>query len=132
MVDDEPAVLELLLQTLERAGYEAVGLNNPLLALEEIKKRKFSVIISDQRMPELSGLELLAQAAANPAQRHAHSHHRRAGAGHGHRGDQQGRNFPVRRQALVARGISGDGQKRRSAPRIDLPQRAVCNRRRNP
>jgi response regulator RpfG family c-di-GMP phosphodiesterase len=62
VVDDEPAVLALLLETLERSGYEAVGFGNPLLALEEIKRRKFSVIISDQRMPELPGLELLARA----------------------------------------------------------------------
>jgi response regulator RpfG family c-di-GMP phosphodiesterase len=61
VVDDEPAVAELLLQTLERSGYEAIGFNNPLLALEEINKRKFSVIISDQRMPQLSGLELLSR-----------------------------------------------------------------------
>ena len=62
VVDDESAVVYILQETLERAGYEAVGLTNPLLALEEIKKRKFSVIISDQRMPGLPGLELLAQA----------------------------------------------------------------------
>jgi response regulator RpfG family c-di-GMP phosphodiesterase len=62
LVDDEPEVLSVLRETLERAGYEAIALTNPLLALEEIKKRKFSVIISDQRMPELTGLELLAHA----------------------------------------------------------------------
>jgi response regulator RpfG family c-di-GMP phosphodiesterase len=62
LVDDESSVLSVLQETLERAGYEVVGLTNPLLALEEIKRRKFSVIISDQRMPELPGLELLAHA----------------------------------------------------------------------
>jgi response regulator RpfG family c-di-GMP phosphodiesterase len=62
VVDDEPEVLSVLQETLERAGYEAVGLTDPLLALEEIKKRKFSVIISDQRMPQLPGLELLGHA----------------------------------------------------------------------
>jgi response regulator RpfG family c-di-GMP phosphodiesterase len=62
VVDDEQSVLSLVQQTLERAGYESIGLTNPLLALEEINKRKFSIIISDQRMPELPGLELLAHA----------------------------------------------------------------------
>jgi len=63
LVDDEAVTLSLLRDTLEYAGYEVVGLTSPLLALEEIKKRKFSVIISDQRMPEMTGLELLAHAS---------------------------------------------------------------------
>jgi response regulator RpfG family c-di-GMP phosphodiesterase len=62
VVDDELAVVSLLQIDLERAGYETVALTDPRQALEEITKRKFSVIISDQRMPELSGLELLAHA----------------------------------------------------------------------
>jgi response regulator RpfG family c-di-GMP phosphodiesterase len=63
LVDDETAVLELLQEDLERAGYPTIGANDPLQALEEIKQRNFSVIISDQRMPGMSGLDLLAQAA---------------------------------------------------------------------
>src|SRR5580704_19778295 len=62
VVDDESEVLSVLQETLERAGYEAAGFVDSALALEEIKRRKFSVIISDQRMPELSGLELLGHA----------------------------------------------------------------------
>jgi response regulator RpfG family c-di-GMP phosphodiesterase len=63
VIDDDPAVLILLQDDLERAGYSTVTNTNPLNALEEIKQRNFSVIISDQRMPGLSGLNLLAQAA---------------------------------------------------------------------
>jgi response regulator RpfG family c-di-GMP phosphodiesterase len=62
VVDDEEQVLSVLRETLERAGYETIGLTDPLQALEEVKRRKFSLIISDQRMPELPGLELLARA----------------------------------------------------------------------
>jgi response regulator RpfG family c-di-GMP phosphodiesterase len=62
VVDDEKIFLSALRLTLQRAGYEAVACSSPLAALEEIEKRKFSVIISDQLMPELSGLELLAKA----------------------------------------------------------------------
>jgi response regulator RpfG family c-di-GMP phosphodiesterase len=62
VVDDEQAVVSVLQDTLARVGYEAVALTNPLLALEAIKQRRFSVIVSDQRMPELPGLELLAHA----------------------------------------------------------------------
>jgi response regulator RpfG family c-di-GMP phosphodiesterase len=63
LIDDEPTALTLLKATLEHSGYEVEGFTSPLEALEEIKRRKFSVIISDQRMPGLSGLELLAQAS---------------------------------------------------------------------
>jgi response regulator RpfG family c-di-GMP phosphodiesterase len=63
LVDDEAAILTLLRDELEQAGYATVGVTSPLQALEQIRQRNFSVIISDQRMPELSGLEFLAQAA---------------------------------------------------------------------
>lgn len=63
LVDDEAAILNLLRDELEQAGYATVGVTSPLQALEQIRQRNFSVIISDQRMPELSGLEFLAQAA---------------------------------------------------------------------
>ncbi len=62
VVDDEKIFLSALRLTLQRAGYEAVACSSPLAALEELEKRKFSFIISDQLMPELSGLELLAKA----------------------------------------------------------------------
>jgi len=62
VVDDEKIFLSALQLTLQRAGYPAVALDSPLEALKELERRKFSVIISDQLMPELSGLELLARA----------------------------------------------------------------------
>jgi len=62
VVDDEKIFLSALHQTLQRSGYEAVACSSPLDALAELRRRKFSVIISDQLMPELTGLELLAQA----------------------------------------------------------------------
>ncbi len=62
VVDDEGIVLAALAETLRQARYEAVTTSKPLKALDELRKREFSVIISDQRMPALSGLELLAEA----------------------------------------------------------------------
>jgi response regulator RpfG family c-di-GMP phosphodiesterase len=62
VVDDEEIVLAALQETLRRAHYNAVTLADPVAAVEELKKREFSVIITDQSMPGLSGLELLAQA----------------------------------------------------------------------
>ena len=62
MVDDEEIVLSALCETLRLARYETVATTDPQVALQELGKREFSVIISDQRMPGMSGLELLAQA----------------------------------------------------------------------
>jgi response regulator RpfG family c-di-GMP phosphodiesterase len=62
VVDDEKIFLSAIHQTLTRAGYQAIAHSSPIEALAELNRRKFSVIISDQLMPELSGLELLAKA----------------------------------------------------------------------
>lgn len=62
VVDDEAASLTLLQDELNDAGCKTIGFASPEQALEEIKKRKFSVILADQRMPGISGLEMLAQA----------------------------------------------------------------------
>lgn len=62
IIDDEPAALELLKGDLEHAGFKTAGFTDPQPALEEIRKCRFSVIMADQRMPKISGLDLLAQA----------------------------------------------------------------------
>jgi response regulator RpfG family c-di-GMP phosphodiesterase len=62
VVDDEEIVLAALKETLRRAQYSVVTKSDPVEALEELKRTDFSVIITDQSMPTLTGLELLAQA----------------------------------------------------------------------
>ena len=62
VVDDEEMVLKGLRDTLAREGYNVVTSSNPFLALEELKTQNFSVIISDQHMPGMLGMQFLAQA----------------------------------------------------------------------
>lgn len=62
VVDDEDIVLVALRETLRRQNYDVVAKSDPAEAIEELGKNEFAVVISDQRMPMLSGLELLAQA----------------------------------------------------------------------
>ena len=64
LVDDEEAVLLALHETLRRAGYDIVSTTDPNAAVAELQKQDFSVVVTDQRMPGLTGLELLAQARA--------------------------------------------------------------------
>lgn len=61
LVDDEAVVLAALRVTLEREKYQVVACSSPLRALELLKERDFAVIISDQRMPEMLGLDFLIE-----------------------------------------------------------------------
>jgi len=61
IVDDEPVVLTALKFTLEREGFHVVACNSPLKALTILAERDFAVIISDQRMPEMLGLDFLVE-----------------------------------------------------------------------
>ena len=58
-VDDEPAIRLILQDTLERLGHSAVGAGNVPEALGVLARGGVDLIISDFRMPGLSGLEFL-------------------------------------------------------------------------
>ena len=60
-VDDEERVLNAL-QFLFRDTYEVKTAGGGAQALESLKARRFHVLVSDQRMPEMPGVELLRQA----------------------------------------------------------------------
>lgn len=59
VLDDDDIVLLAMKETLERESYEVAAFTNPNRALEAIKSDAFAVIISDQRMPEMTGLDFL-------------------------------------------------------------------------
>lgn len=61
VVDDEAIVLGALKETLEREKYHVVATTSALKALEMLRDRDFAVIISDQRMPEMMGLDFLVE-----------------------------------------------------------------------
>ncbi len=62
VVDDEKVVLAALRETLRLTGYEVFAVEDPLEALRLLRVDAFSVILTDQQMPALTGLEFLAQA----------------------------------------------------------------------
>jgi two-component system NtrC family response regulator len=66
-VDDEPAQIELVSGFLARHGYEVLTAGNGTAALERFKAEPVELILTDQKMPGLSGLDLLEAArAVNP------------------------------------------------------------------
>jgi CheY-like chemotaxis protein len=59
LVDDEPTVLGALNLTLEAHGYICWTATDGLEALEVLRQISVDVVISDLRMPNMSGFELL-------------------------------------------------------------------------
>ena len=58
-LDDEPAIGLILEDTLERAGHRAIGAQTVPQALQALATENIDLIISDYRMPGLTGLEFL-------------------------------------------------------------------------
>ncbi|HTI38399.1 MAG TPA: sigma-54 dependent transcriptional regulator [Vicinamibacterales bacterium] len=68
IVDDERSMREMLAILLRREGHDVVTAENGRSAIDFIGRRSFDVVVSDARMPDVDGLEVLRQArAANPA-----------------------------------------------------------------
>jgi response regulator RpfG family c-di-GMP phosphodiesterase len=61
VVDDEQIVLSALKETLEREKYHVVACSSPVTALRMVGEQEFGVIISDQKMPEMLGLDFLIE-----------------------------------------------------------------------
>jgi DNA-binding NtrC family response regulator len=60
IVDDEMDMLELLeLIITDRTDYEVVTTNTPLEVPELLKKDSFDLLITDLRMPDVDGIELI-------------------------------------------------------------------------
>jgi two-component system phosphate regulon response regulator PhoB len=62
IVDDELIVVKTVSAHLKRGGFSTInGLTDPNLALDAIRKHQPDMLLLDIDMPEISGLELLAQ-----------------------------------------------------------------------
>jgi DNA-binding NtrC family response regulator len=60
-VDDEMAILDSLKRSLRKLPYELVFINKPLEVLTLMEQEEFHILISDHKMPEMTGTVLLAQ-----------------------------------------------------------------------
>ncbi len=69
VADDEPSFRELLADILETAGHEVVEARDGEQALAALERGAYDLVLTDQRMPGIGGLELLRrirQRAAPP------------------------------------------------------------------
>jgi two-component system, NtrC family, response regulator HydG len=64
VADDDPGLRESLERTLTREGYRVVLASDGRAALERVKAGGIDLIVTDLRMPGLTGLELLRAAKA--------------------------------------------------------------------
>ena len=59
IVDDEPDICRLLCRLVESEGYETITAHDGKDALEKIRRHTPDVVLSDLKMPNMDGLELL-------------------------------------------------------------------------
>ena len=64
VVDDERSMRELLSIVLRRDGYEVLVAADGKAAVEMLKRERVDVLITDIRMPELTGVDVLREAKA--------------------------------------------------------------------
>jgi len=62
VVDDEPNMLDLFKKVLGKEGYQVVAASSGEEAIQQLETDRFDLLISDLKMPGLSGLELLKRA----------------------------------------------------------------------
>jgi two-component system response regulator PilR (NtrC family) len=62
IVDDEPSMRDMLRIGLRREGYEIVVAENATQAIQRLQGEPFDLLLSDIRMPDMSGVEVLRTA----------------------------------------------------------------------
>src|SRR6266540_1781679 len=59
IVDDEPSMCDVCSRTLQRGGYEVVAMSDPHAAARLLhSEQRFDLLLTDIKMPAMSGLEL--------------------------------------------------------------------------
>lgn len=59
IIDDDPSIRNMLSIVLKKQGYEVSAAHNGENAMDFLKKGAFDLVISDIKMPDISGIELL-------------------------------------------------------------------------
>ena len=62
VLDDEPLMVEMLQEAIERFGYASFGTCDPEEALEQVGKLAYRVVLCDIQMPGMNGLAFLEKA----------------------------------------------------------------------
>ncbi len=68
IVDDEATIRDTLCTILKEEGFDARSAENGRRALEKLQEENYDLVITDLRMPEMDGLELLKAVKLNSPQ----------------------------------------------------------------
>ena len=63
LAEDDDSMRSFLAKALERAGYDVVSYGNGAEALQGLKERPVTLLLTDIVMPEMDGIELAKRAA---------------------------------------------------------------------
>jgi len=61
LVDDEDRILSALRRCLRREGYEILTADSVARAFQLLEERRVDLVLSDQKMPGMSGIDLLRE-----------------------------------------------------------------------
>ncbi len=61
IVDDEEEILNMLRRNFELEGYEVTITASPLEAVDLMRDELFNLVLTDIRMPDMSGVDLLQE-----------------------------------------------------------------------
>jgi DNA-binding NtrC family response regulator len=62
VLDDDPTLVEITTEMMERAGFQATGTSDPHEALKSIRNDRNHVVLSDIQMPFMDGFQFLDKA----------------------------------------------------------------------
>ena len=66
MVDDEKDIVDIICELLQGAGYSTMSANDGKQALEQLAKKRPSLIVLDIKMPVMDGLEVIRRMRSDP------------------------------------------------------------------
>lgn len=66
VVDDDPSILAVVKDILGKSGYTVSAVPNGVEALRRLEADLYDLVITDLRMPEMSGPELIARLQQDP------------------------------------------------------------------
>ena len=66
VVEDDPLVQKMVIAALRQKGHRAEACGDGRQALEKIEQERFDVVLTDFRMPNMTGLALIKSLQARP------------------------------------------------------------------